>query len=92
MTNSALFNDRRVVTSDAWDLGKVDGIEIDTEKRTITHLRVSLSKDSAQELRFKKPLLGDIVVCIPINHVKAFGDMINLDTPFSDLAAIAECQ
>jgi sporulation protein YlmC with PRC-barrel domain len=92
MTNSALLNGRRVVTSDAWDLGKVDGIEVDTEKWLVTHLRVSLSKDSAQELRFKKPLLGEIVVCIPINHIKAFGDVINLDAPFSNIAALAECQ
>ncbi|MCW3994978.1 MAG: PRC-barrel domain-containing protein [Candidatus Bathyarchaeota archaeon] len=92
MTNSALLNDRRVVTSDAWDIGKVDGIEIDTEKWTVTHLRVSLSKDSAQELRFKKPILGDVVVCIPINRIKAFGDVITLDALFSDIASLAECQ
>lgn len=92
MTNAALLNNRRVVTSDAWDLGKVDGVEIDTEKWTVTDLRVSLSKDSAQELRFKKPLLGDLVVCIPINHIKAFGDVITLDAPFADMATLAECR
>ena len=71
---------------------KLTKFEVDIEKWTVTHLRVSLSKESAQELRFKKPLLGDFNVCIPINRIKAFGDVINLDMPFSDAAALAECQ
>lgn len=87
-----MLNGRKVVTSDANVLGEVTGAEFDTEKWTVTHLRISLNKDSAKDLRFKKPFLGDVVICVPVNLIKAHGDVINLHVPFSDLGSITECQ
>ena len=92
MVNVDMLKGMKVVTDDAWVVGEVAGTETDTEKWEVTHLRINLTKDSAKELGFKKPLLGDVVICVPVNFIKAHGDVINLHAPFSDLASLEECK
>jgi sporulation protein YlmC with PRC-barrel domain len=52
LTSLKDLNGRKVVTTDAYSLGEVDGIVFDVQKATITHLRVELTKEAATELRF----------------------------------------
>ena len=85
------LNGRKVVTTDAYAIGEVDGIEFDIEKATITHLRVDLSSEAAKELRFKKPMLGSVVICIPLNLIQAYGHVINLNVPLSQIKTLKEC-
>jgi sporulation protein YlmC with PRC-barrel domain len=92
LVNATLLNGRRVVTSDAYVVGETTGVEIDTEKWIVTHLRVSLTGDSVKNLHFKKPFLGDVVICILVSAVNAIGDVISLNIPFSDVASLSECQ
>ena len=82
----------KVVTTDAYALGEVDGVEIDIEKKEITHMRVDLSKEAANELRFKKPFYGSVIVCIPLNLVQAYGHVVNLNVPLEQVKTLRECQ
>ena len=83
---------KKVVTTDAYTIGEVDGVELDLEKGTITHLRVDLSKEAANELRFKKPFYGSLIVCVPLNLIQAHGHVINLNVPLEQIKSLKECQ
>jgi len=86
------LNGLKVVTTDAYTIGDVDGIEFDVKKALITHLRVDLTKEAAKELRFKKPFMGSVIVCIPLSMIQAYGHVINLNVPLSQIKTLAECQ
>jgi len=86
------LNGLKVVTTDAYTIGEVDGIEFDIQKATITHIRVDLTKEAANELRFKKPLLGSVIICVPLNFIQAYGHVINLNVPLTQIKTLRECQ
>ena len=85
------LNGLKVVTTDAYTIGEVDGIEFDIQKATITHLRVDLTKEAANELRFKKPFMGNVVICIPLSFIQAYGHVINLNVPLEQIKTLKEC-
>lgn len=86
------LNGMSVITSDAYTLGEVGGAHADISTWTITHLDVELTKEVGEELGFKKPLLGSVTVCLPINAVKKVGDVITLNKSLLDLKSIRECK
>jgi sporulation protein YlmC with PRC-barrel domain len=90
LVNATALNGRKVLTSDAHVLGEVEGIEVTPETWSVTHLRVLLTKASAEELRFEKPILWDVVLSLPVRLVKAFGDVINLNISFAEVSTLAE--
>ena len=81
-----------VITSDAYTLGEVDGAHADINNWNITHLDVDLTKEATEELGFKKPLLGSLTICLPINVVKNVGDVITLNKSRLDLKNLRECK
>jgi len=85
------LNGRKVVTTDAFSIGEVEGIEFDVDKAAITHIRVDLTKEAANELRFKKPFMGSVVICVPLSAVQAYGHVINLNIPLSQVKTLKEC-
>jgi hypothetical protein len=70
----------------------VDGAHADISTWNITHLDVELTKEATEELDFKKPFLGSVTVCLPINSVKQVGDVVTLDKPLLDLKNLDECK
>ena len=85
------LNGKKVITTDAFEVGKVSGAEMD-EQWKITHIHVNLSKEATDELSFKKPLLGHITICLPINLVQGLKDVITLNKTREDLKGIPECR
>jgi sporulation protein YlmC with PRC-barrel domain len=85
------LNGKKVITTDAFEVGKVSGAEMD-EQWKITHIHVNLSKEATDKLGFKKPLLGHITICLPINLVQGLKDVITLNKTREDLKGIPECR
>jgi sporulation protein YlmC with PRC-barrel domain len=81
-----------VITSDAYTLGEVDGTNADIITWDLTHLDIELSKEVSEELGFKKPLLGSVKVCLPVNTVETVGDVITLNKSLSELKNLKECK
>lgn len=81
-----------VITSDAFTLGEVTGTDVDTGSWKLTHLHISLSDLATKKLEFKKPLLGSVVICLPVTLVKAFGDVITLQKDIAEVKALPECK
>ena len=71
-------------------LGEVTGADVDVEKWLITHLHVSLTEEATRELGFKKPFLGSVIVCLPINLIQATGDIISLNKSVKELKNVVE--
>ncbi len=81
-----------VITADAFNLGKVDGADVDTGTWQLTHLVVELAKDGARELGFRKPVLGSISVCLPVASVNKIGHVITLNQSVPELKNLRECK
>ncbi len=86
---SKLFG-KKVIGANAYTLGEVTGADVDTEKWQITHLHVSLTDEAIRELGFRKPFLGSVVVCLPINLIQATGDVISLNKSIIELKNVVE--
>ena len=81
---------KKVIGANAYMLGEVTGADVDAEKWLITHLHVSLTEEATRELGFKKPFLGSVIVCLPINLIQATGDIISLNKSVKELKNVVE--
>jgi len=86
------LNGMKVITSNAYTLGEVEGAHVDTDNWRITHLDVGLTKEATRELGFKKPLLGSLRICLPVTIVKGFGDVITLKNSLQEMKNLKECK
>ena len=86
------LNGKNVITANAYTLGEVEGVHVDTDEWTVTHLDVSLTKEATKELGFKKPILGAISICLPVSTVRALGDVITISKSLQELKNLEECK
>lgn len=91
MVKVSELNGKKVITTDAFNVGKLSGAEMDKNWK-ITHVHIELSKDATSELGFKKPVLGHVTICLPVNLIQGFGDMVTLNKTREDLKGIPECK
>ena len=80
---------KKVVTSDGYFLGEVEGIEVDACKWFVTHLRILLSKQAVNDLRLEPPILWDVVLSLPTSFVREFGAQISLNIHFAEVTAVS---
>jgi sporulation protein YlmC with PRC-barrel domain len=88
--NPSLLDGKRVVGTEGYILGEVDGVNIDLNTWQANAFYVSLSDEAIAELGFKKSFLSKITVCLPTQLVKAVGEVITLKEPIRNLEDIAE--
>ena len=91
MVKVSEINGKKVITTDAFNVGKVSGAEMDDQWK-ITHVYVDLTKDATNELGFKKPVLGHITICLPVKLIQGLGDVITLSKTREGLKGIPECK
>ncbi len=83
-----------VICAGGFDLGNVNGIEINTTNWNVTHLHVKLSKPASEDLGFKKRFRSS-TVCLPMSLVAQTGDNILLNKSIDELSRhpeISECR
>ena len=88
--NPSLFDGKKVVGSEGYILGEVEGVDIDLNSWQANAFYVSLSDEAAAELGLKKSFMSKITVCLPTKLVKAVGEVITLKEPIRNLEDIAE--
>ena len=82
-----------VICAGGFDLGEINGIEIDISRWLVTHLHVKLSKPASEDLGFKKRFRTS-TVCMPVSLVSTIGDNVLLNKTLDELAGtteISEC-
>ncbi len=90
MVNVLALNGRKVVTSDAFVIGEVEGAEVDTENWAITHLRVILTKQTVKDLKLEPPILWDVVLSLSVKYIKEFSEPINLNISLTEVANLVK--
>ncbi len=88
------LSDKFVICAGGFDLGQINGVEIEPETWRITHLHVKLSKSASEDLGFKKRI-GSSTVCIPVNLIATLGDNVLLKKTLDELSRhpeITECK
>ncbi len=82
-----------VICAGGFDLGTINGVEMDTVKWQVTQLHVKLSKAASEDLGFKKRFRSS-TVCVPVPLVSQVGDNILLNKTLDELSRhpeISEC-
>jgi sporulation protein YlmC with PRC-barrel domain len=82
-----------VICAGGFDLGEINGFEMDTDSWKVTHLHVKLSKPASEDLGFKKRFRSS-TVCMPISLVASVGDNLLLNKSLDELSRhpeISEC-
>jgi sporulation protein YlmC with PRC-barrel domain len=82
-----------VICAGGFDLGEVNGADIDINTWQVTHLHVKLSKQASEDLGFKKRFRSS-TVCFPVSLVSKVGDNILLNKCLDELSKnpeISEC-
>jgi sporulation protein YlmC with PRC-barrel domain len=80
----------KVIGSEGYILGQVDGIDIDINTWKANAFHISLSDEAIKELGLEKHFFSKITVCLPTSFVKAVGEVITLKVPIRNLEDIAE--
>jgi sporulation protein YlmC with PRC-barrel domain len=91
MVRVSEINGKKVITTDAFNVGKVSGAEMDDQWK-ITHVYVDLTKDATNELGFKKPVLGHVTICLPVRLIQGLGDVVTLSKTREGLKGTPECK
>ncbi len=78
------LSDKYVICSGGFDLGNVNGVEINTNTWQVTRLHVKLSKSASEDLGFKKRF-GSSTVSVPVSLVYSVGDNILLNKSLEEL-------
>ena len=82
---------KKVITKDAFNVGEISEANMDDGWK-ITHIHVKLTKEATNGIGFKKPLLGHVTICLPVNYIKGVRDVITLTLSREELQKIPECK
>lgn len=86
--NPTLLKGKKVIGTEGYILGEVDGVDIDSNNWQANSFCVSLSDEATAELGFKKPFLSKITACLPTQLVEAVGEVITLKEPIRNLGDV----
>lgn len=92
MVKASKLNGKKVVTTNAFVVGTVEGTELDMNTWQVTHLHIGLTSEATQQLGFRKPFLGGVTVCLPVSHIQAVHHVITLNKSFQELKETEECK
>ena len=93
MTSYEKISGKFVICAGGFDLGEINGIDMNTATWQVTHLHVKLSKPASEDLGFKKRF-GTSTVCVPVTLVATVGDNVLLNKSLDELSRhpeITEC-
>jgi|APFre7841882654_1041346.scaffolds.fasta_scaffold00002_92 sporulation protein YlmC with PRC-barrel domain len=85
------LNWKRVVTSDGVTIGEVQGGDVDTNSWQVTNVHVGLNDATLKEFGLKKPFLGQVFVCLPVDMVQTVNDAVTLKESLAELKTEKEC-
>jgi len=83
---------KKAFTSDAFLLGEVESAELDMNTWQITNFYIGLSDEAAKSLGFKRPYLGKVIICLPVDSIKTIKDTAILNKTRAELNNLKECK
>jgi sporulation protein YlmC with PRC-barrel domain len=86
------LNWKKVLTSDGFVIGQLEGGKLDTNSWQLTHVNIGLNDEALREFDLKKPFLGRVLICLPVNMIKSVGDTVTLKQSLQELKESKECK
>jgi len=83
---------KKAYTADGFLLGDIEEAEVDKDNWQVTNLYIGLTDEATKHLGFKRPLLGKVVVCLPVSTIKAIQDTATLNKTIAELHDLRECK
>ena len=90
LTSVSELTGKQVITTNAFNLGEVEGAEFDPKTWQITALHVKLTSGAAEELELKKPMLSHVVILVPVSVVKAVLHVVTLSKSCEELKDVVK--
>jgi len=81
---------KEVLGGQARVLGKVCGIEFDTNNWKVTHFCLDVDDDAAEELGLQKRRFGSVQVTIPVEKIDGISDSIILNKTIDELKTLIQ--
>ena len=91
LVNYTKLKGKKVIGSKGFDVGEVEGFDLDVRIWKVTGLQVGLTDDAATKLGFKRPFLSKVVIVIPSEIISLVGNFITLDEDVENLESLTEC-
>ena len=92
MVELGKLNWKKVVTSDGVAIGYIQGGEVNTETWQITHVHVGVNDSTMKTFGLKRPYLGQVLVCLPVDFIQTVNDNITLNKSLEELKKEKECR
>jgi len=83
------LNGKKVITADAFNVGEVSEVVVDDHWK-INYIHVKLTKEATKEFGLRKPALGHFAVCLPVDLVQRFAEVVTLKASKNEFRMIAE--
>ncbi len=88
--NPTLLKGKKVVGTEGYMLGEIDGLDIDLTTWKVDAFYVILSDQAIVDLGLKKTFQHRIIVCLPIHLIKSVGDIVILKESIKNAEDVAE--
>lgn len=92
MVEIGSLNWKKVVTSDGVTIGELQGGDVDTNSWQVTHVHVGLNDEALREFGLKKPYLGRVLICLPVDVIEAVNNTVTLKESLEKLKNNKECR
>ena len=83
---------KKAYTSDGVLLGEVESAELDMNTWQIRNFYIGLTDEATRFFGFKRPLLGKVVVCLPVSTIESYQDKAILNQTMEELRSLKECK
>ena len=91
LVSSPKLKGKKVIGAKGFNIGEVEGFDIELANWQVTGLKVVLTDEAATELGFKIPFLSKVVVIIPSNIVSLVSNFVTLDETVQNIESLIEC-
>ena len=91
LVNPQKLTGKKVFGAKGFNIGEVEGFDVELSNWQVTGLKVALTDEAATELGFKTPFLSKVVVIIPSEIVSLVSNFVTLDETIKNIESLVEC-
>ncbi|KON34077.1 MAG: hypothetical protein AC479_02220 [miscellaneous Crenarchaeota group-6 archaeon AD8-1] len=91
MTIVEQLHNKKVITKDEIEVGSISGAVMDDQWR-ITHLHLALNNETTHKLKYIKPMMGHVNLCLPVHIIENKNEAIYLTKTLEEIKILPGCK